>query len=79
MSKAHTKRQALYFPAEMLADLQREAARQDRSISWLIQQAWKISRGDMRKIPGTSEYVQSDAPDATTQVAVPRTGTGGQR
>ena len=29
----------------MLAELQREAHRQDRSISWLMQQAWKIARG----------------------------------
>jgi uncharacterized small protein (TIGR04563 family) len=75
MSKSQTRRQALYFPAEMLADLQREAARQDRSISWLVQQAWRISRGDMKKIPSTTDYSQENQDETQT----PRTGTGGVR
>jgi len=41
----------------MLAELQAEAARQDRSLSWLIQQAWKIARGELKKIPSTTDYL----------------------
>jgi uncharacterized small protein (TIGR04563 family) len=41
----------------MLQELQSEAARQDRSISWLIQQAWKLARRDMRRIPSTTDYI----------------------
>jgi uncharacterized small protein (TIGR04563 family) len=55
-----TRRQNLYFPAEMLGELQGEAHRQDRSISWLMQQAWKIARGELRKIPSTTDYLPSD-------------------
>lgn len=54
---AQTRRQALYFPAEMLVELQSEAKRQDRSISWLIQQSWKLARAELKKIPSTSDYI----------------------
>ena len=63
MPSGETRRQNLYFPAEMLAELQGEAHRQDRSISWLMQQAWKIARGDLRKIPSTTDYLPSDDPE----------------
>lgn len=55
-----TRRQALYFPADMLEELQTEAQRQDRSISWLIQQAWKISRPELKKIPSTTDYLPDE-------------------
>lgn len=55
-----TRRQALYFPSDMLAELQTESKRQDRSISWLIQQAWKIARVEMQKIPSTSDYIPEE-------------------
>lgn len=57
MASRPTRRQALYFPAEMLEEIQRESRRQDRSISWLIQQAWKIARGEMRRVPGTTDFI----------------------
>lgn len=60
MSQGETRRQNLYFPADMLAELQNEAQRQDRSISWLIQQAWKIARGELKKIPSTTDYLPPD-------------------
>ena len=56
MSAGKSKRQALYFPSEMLEDIQFEAHRQDRSISWLIQQAWRIAREDLQKVPSTTDY-----------------------
>ena len=42
----------LYFNSGMLSETQREAIRQDRSISWIIQAAWKIAREDVRRLPG---------------------------
>ncbi len=65
MAQRPTRRQALYFPAEMLEEILHEARRQDRSISWLIQQAWRISRTEMRRIPSTTDFVPQidyDAP-----------------
>lgn len=50
-------KQSLYFPEEMLAEIQREAKRQDRSISWIVQQAWKVGRVDLRKIPSANDVI----------------------
>jgi uncharacterized small protein (TIGR04563 family) len=44
-------KQSFYVPSEMLAEMKAEAERLDRSYSWLIQQAWKIARGDIRRMP----------------------------
>jgi uncharacterized small protein (TIGR04563 family) len=52
-----TRRQALYFPSEMLEELQKESKRQDRSISWLIQQAWRVGRIELRKMPSTTDFI----------------------
>jgi uncharacterized small protein (TIGR04563 family) len=41
----------LYFNAAMLAETQKEAIRQDRSVSWIIQAAWRIARDEVRRIP----------------------------
>ena len=45
------RKQSLYFPEEMLEEIQREATRQDRSLSWIVQQAWKVARADIRRMP----------------------------
>jgi uncharacterized small protein (TIGR04563 family) len=44
----------------MLAELQEQSMRQDRSISWLIQQAWKIARSELQRIPSTTDYLPQD-------------------
>jgi len=45
------KKVTLYFNAAMLAETQKEALRQDRSVSWIIQAAWRIARDEMRRMP----------------------------
>ena len=45
------KKVTLYFSSSMLEETQREAIRQDRSISWIIQAAWRMSRDEVRKLP----------------------------
>jgi uncharacterized small protein (TIGR04563 family) len=60
VAQGQTRRQALYFPADMLAELQEQSMRQDRSISWLIQQAWKIARSELQRIPSTTDYLPQD-------------------
>lgn len=32
----------------MLVENEREAERQDRSLSWIVQQAWKIASADLK-------------------------------
>jgi len=50
-------KQSLYFPEEMLAEIQKEAKRQDRSVSWIVQQAWRVGRKDLWKMPSTTDYI----------------------
>ena len=45
------RKQSLYFPEEMLSEIEREAKRQDRSMSWIVQQAWRIAREEIKKFP----------------------------
>jgi uncharacterized small protein (TIGR04563 family) len=55
MAGTDNRKQSLYFPEEMLLEIQHEASRQDRSISWIVQQAWKVARADIRKIPSVND------------------------
>lgn len=42
------RKQSLYFPEELLAEIRLEADRQDRSLSWAVQQAWRLAREQIR-------------------------------
>jgi uncharacterized small protein (TIGR04563 family) len=49
------RKQSLYFPEQMLNEIQEEAMRQDRSMSWIVQQAWKAARTQIAKMPGMED------------------------
>jgi uncharacterized small protein (TIGR04563 family) len=53
------RKQSLYFPDTMLDEIQREADRLDRSLSWIVQRCIRAGLPDLRKLPST------DAPPAT--------------
>jgi uncharacterized small protein (TIGR04563 family) len=53
--KGDKKKQSLYFPVEMLDEMQREADRQERPLSWIMQQAWKLSRDRIMTYPAVEE------------------------
>jgi uncharacterized small protein (TIGR04563 family) len=42
------RKQSLYFPKGMLEEMHAEANRQDRSLSWIVQQAWRLARAEIR-------------------------------
>ncbi len=52
---SYKRKQSLYFSEEMLREIQEEATRQDRSLSWIVQQAWRSARAQMAKIPGIND------------------------
>jgi uncharacterized small protein (TIGR04563 family) len=56
MGGSDKRKQSLYFPEEMLREIQEEATRQDRSLSWIVQKAWKISRKEIMKYPSVNEF-----------------------
>lgn len=49
------RKQSLYFPEDMLAEIQAEANRQDRSLSWIVQKAWKLARLEIKKFPSIND------------------------
>jgi uncharacterized small protein (TIGR04563 family) len=63
---ASTKRKVtLYFNSVMLAETQHEAIRQDRSISWIIQAAWRKARDEVRKLPTATRSDTAEPPPSS--------------
>jgi uncharacterized small protein (TIGR04563 family) len=62
-SKTDKRKQSLYFPESMLQEIKEEAARLDRSLSWVVQRAWKISRMEIKKLPSVNEVEGADDDD----------------
>ena len=63
----HDKRkQSLYFPEQMLKEIQKEALRLDRSSSWIVQQSWKIAHKQMNKYPAMND-LPGDADERGTK------------
>ena len=63
------KKVTLYFSAGMLDDTQREAIRQDRSISWIIQAAWRIAREEVQRLPGYGGQAGAEPAGETSVVS----------
>ena len=57
------RKQSLYFPEAMLQEIQSEANRQDRSLSWIVQQAWRVARGEIKKFPSVNDVMGENEPD----------------
>jgi uncharacterized small protein (TIGR04563 family) len=47
-------KQSLYFPEETLREIMRESIRLDRSLSWTVQQAWRVARTELCKVPAVA-------------------------
>jgi uncharacterized small protein (TIGR04563 family) len=60
MSANDARKQSLYFPEDMLNEIQSQAQRLDRSLSWVVQQAWKIAKAELRKVPSPNDMLDDD-------------------
>jgi uncharacterized small protein (TIGR04563 family) len=60
MAKSDKRKQSLYFPEEMLQEITTEATRQDRSLSWIVQKAWKIARKEITKYPSVNDPLEDE-------------------
>jgi uncharacterized small protein (TIGR04563 family) len=49
MASTEKQKQSLYFPEEMLREIMAESNRLDRSLSWTVQQAWRLAREELRR------------------------------
>ena len=59
-SGSDKRKQSLYFPEAMLQEIKDEAARLDRSLSWVVQRAWKLARLEVKKIPSVNDVPDDD-------------------
>src|SRR5438067_13162133 len=57
MAGTDKRKQSLYFPEDMLREIQEEANRQDRSLSWIVQQAWKIASNELLRFPSVDGVI----------------------
>lgn len=48
-------KQSLFFPPEILADIRSESYRLDRSLSWVVQRAWRTARKKIMAMPSDSD------------------------
>jgi uncharacterized small protein (TIGR04563 family) len=60
------RKQSLYFPDEMLREIQESALRQDRSLSWIVQQAWRLARARVASFPSSEAGTSPVRPAANT-------------
>jgi uncharacterized small protein (TIGR04563 family) len=56
------KKVTLYFSSTVLGETHQEAIRQDRSISWIMQAAWRLAREEVRRLPGYGKQARGDGP-----------------
>lgn len=54
---AAKKKITFYLSEEMLLEIKQEALRQDRSLSWILEVAWKIARERLQSMPGIDDLV----------------------
>jgi uncharacterized small protein (TIGR04563 family) len=73
MATTDHRKQSLYFPEDMLEEIQQEAGRQDRSLSWVVQQAWKVARAEIRRMPSVNDVIgtQPTTPIPTSAAVTP--------
>jgi len=52
-------KQSLYFTDDMLEEIAHEAKRQQRSMSWLVQQAWRIAHPRLKRTRAADDVVEA--------------------
>ena len=55
MTTTDKRKRSLYFPDTILREMQSEAKRQERSLSWIVQYAWRIARADLMRLPSVGD------------------------
>jgi uncharacterized small protein (TIGR04563 family) len=61
------RKHSLYFSAEILKEIGDEATRQDRSLSWIVQKAWKLARREIRGAASAGRATIRSRLDAPTR------------
>lgn len=64
MGGTDKRKQSLYFPESMLQEIQHEATRLDRSLSWIVQRCVKIGLPEIRKLPSVNDIPDTGIDDS---------------
>jgi uncharacterized small protein (TIGR04563 family) len=48
--KADPRKVSVYLPDTLLHEIRAEANRLERSLSWILQKAWRVAREEVRKL-----------------------------
>ncbi|HLK91105.1 MAG TPA: TIGR04563 family protein [Polyangia bacterium] len=59
-------KRTLYFRPTIIEELAKEANRHDRSVSWLLQRAWKLARQEIKSVPARRAGAPAPADHAQT-------------
>lgn len=68
------RKQSLYFSDNMLSEIKSEAIRLDRSISWIMQRVWLLSKKQIKDIQSMEDKKKEaghEPPAATVMLAPP--------
>jgi uncharacterized small protein (TIGR04563 family) len=57
MASTDKRKQSLYFAEDMLNEIMTEAIRLDRSLSWVMQCAWRMASKEVCKFPSVDHPV----------------------
>ncbi|HJK94863.1 MAG TPA: TIGR04563 family protein [Polyangiaceae bacterium LLY-WYZ-15_(1-7)] len=57
------RKQSLYFPAEMLEEIEHEALRLDRTRSWIVQRCVRIALPELKKLPSINDIEEQPKDD----------------
>lgn len=71
MTTTDKRKRSLYFPDNILREMQSEAKRQERSLSWIVQYAWRLARAELMRLPsvGSSGFRGGDEEDGQSEDA----------
>ncbi|MFW5925949.1 MAG: TIGR04563 family protein [Myxococcota bacterium] len=65
MAGSDKRKQSLYFPEDMLQEIQHEATRLDRSLSWIVQRCVKLGLDEIRRLPSVNDFESEPAREDT--------------
>ena len=60
MTASNKRKQSLYFPEQQLEEIREQAVRLDRSLSWIVQRAWRVAHKQLKDMPSTIEVDEVD-------------------
>lgn len=65
--RVRPRKQCLYFPEQMIEEMREAAVRNDRSLSWTVQTAWRLARKELATLPSANSFVVEDQQGRTVE------------